>query len=82
MRKGDNVFWLIAAHGDRADYVRNIRRDPHVRVRARGVWHEGTATLLPDDDVDARSRTLPYRWDAALGRMIATSPITIRIDLS
>jgi hypothetical protein len=24
---------------------------------------------------------LPYQWDAALGRAIATTPLTVRIDL-
>jgi len=36
---------------------------------------------LPGDDTAARSRTLPYRWDAAIGRMMASAPLTIRIDL-
>ncbi len=36
---------------------------------------------LPDDDPIARSRTLPYRWDAAIGRLMASTPLTIRIDL-
>lgn len=48
---------------------------------ARHRWRDGTAVLLPEDDVQARSRTLPYKWDAALGRAIATRPVTIRIDL-
>lgn len=77
-----NTFWLIAAHGDQADYVRNLRADPHVRVLVRGRWRDGVAVLLPDDDPGARSRTLPYRLDAALGRAMATTPLTIRIDLS
>ena len=82
MRPGDAVFWLIAPHGRRADYVRNIERDPRVRVRVRGVWHAGVAQILPDDDTDARSRILPYQWDAAIGRLMASDPLTIRIDLS
>jgi deazaflavin-dependent oxidoreductase (nitroreductase family) len=81
MRPGDTVFWLIAAHGHQADYVRNITADPRVRVKWRGRWHPGAATLLPDDDTDARSRTLPVKWDAAFGRLIATTPLTVRIDL-
>jgi hypothetical protein len=24
---------------------------------------------------------LPYQWDAAIGRAIATTPLTVRIDL-
>ena len=58
-----------------------MRADPRVRVNIRRRWRSGTATFLPDDDVDARSRTLPYQWDARFGRVIATTPMTIRIDL-
>jgi deazaflavin-dependent oxidoreductase (nitroreductase family) len=81
MRHGDDVFWLIAAHGVQADYVRNIQHDPTVQVRWRNTWYSGVATLMPEDDTNARSRTLPVRWDAMLGRAIATTPMTIRIDL-
>jgi hypothetical protein len=45
------------------------------------VWRPGTAAALPGDDPSVRSRTLPYRWDAAIGRMMASTPVTIRIDL-
>jgi deazaflavin-dependent oxidoreductase (nitroreductase family) len=76
-----DTFWLVAAHGTQADYVRNLIAQPAVRVKVRGVWRSGTAVVLPDDDVDARSRALPYRWDAAIGRLMASAPITIRINL-
>lgn len=76
-----NTFWLIAAHGRQADYVRNLIAAPQVRVKIAGRWREGHAVLMPDDDANARSRTLPYQWDAAIGRMMATRPMTIRIDL-
>jgi deazaflavin-dependent oxidoreductase (nitroreductase family) len=81
MRVGDPVFWLIAAHGDQADHVRNIKNDPRVRVKVRGTWYTGTATLVPSDDSRARSKTLPYQWDAMIGRLMATQPLTVRIDL-
>jgi deazaflavin-dependent oxidoreductase (nitroreductase family) len=77
-----DTFWLVAVHGYQADYVRNLRADPRVRVKVAGRWRPGVATPLPDDDPDARSRTLPYAWDAALGRLMATTPLTIRIDLT
>jgi deazaflavin-dependent oxidoreductase (nitroreductase family) len=76
-----DTFWLIAVHGDQADYVRNLRVDSRVRVRVAGRWRAGTAVPLPDDDATARSYTLPHQWDAAFGRAIATTPLTIRIDL-
>jgi deazaflavin-dependent oxidoreductase (nitroreductase family) len=76
-----DTFWLVAAHGTQADYVRNLQAQPRVRVKARGAWRTGTAVVLPDDDPVARSRTLPFQWDAAIGRMMASAPLTIRIDL-
>src|SRR6476659_6577972 len=52
-RVGDQ-FWLVAEHGMKAGYVRNIEHDPHVRLKLReGMryqWHTGTAHLLADDD--------------------------------
>lgn len=74
-------FWHIAAHGRQADYVRNLLADPRVRVKVRVVWLSGRAVMLPDDDTVARSRALPYAWDAAIGRLMASTPLTIRIDL-
>jgi deazaflavin-dependent oxidoreductase (nitroreductase family) len=76
-----DTFWLVAAHGWQADYVRNIRKHPRVRVKVRGRSRTGTAVPMPQDDPWARSRTLPYRWDAAIGRLMASTPLTIRIDL-
>ena len=76
-----DTFWLVAAHGTQADYVRNLQAEPRVRVKAGGVWRAGTAVVLPDDDPAARSRTLPHHWDAAIGKMMASAPLTIRIDL-
>jgi len=77
-----DTFWLVAAHGDQADYVRNLRVEPRVRVKIDGRWRTGTAVILPDDDALARSRTLPSRWDAVIGRLMASTPMTIRIDLT
>ena len=76
-----DTFWLIAAHGTQSDYVCNLQAEPRVRVRARGSWRSGTAVVLTADDAVARSRTLPYQWDAALGRAMGSAPLTIRIDL-
>jgi deazaflavin-dependent oxidoreductase (nitroreductase family) len=60
-RKGDS-FWIIAEHGLRAGWVRNIEHDPHVRVRLRlGLryrWVDGLATVRPDVDPLARQRQI------------------------
>ena len=75
------TFWLVAAHGLQSDYVRNIQADPRVRMKIGKRWHAGVATLLPDDDPIARSRRHPYQWDAAIGRVMGSAPLTVRIDL-
>jgi deazaflavin-dependent oxidoreductase (nitroreductase family) len=50
-----DVFWLVAVHGRRAGFVRNIEANPSVRIRHRGRWRDGTATIAPmDDEVLAR----------------------------
>jgi hypothetical protein len=41
----------------------------------------GRRTGLARHDALARSRTLPCQWDAAIGRMMASAPLTIRVDL-
>lgn len=77
----DGTFWIIAAHGYQADWVRNIQKEPRVRVLVNRRWSAGAATIMPDDDAAQRSRALPYQWDAAIGRAIATTPLTVRVDM-
>ncbi len=45
----DDTFWLVAARGVRADYVKNLLADPDVRVKVGRQWYPGTAHVLPDD---------------------------------
>lgn len=77
----DDTFWLVAEHGFRADYVKNIQADPQVRVRIGRRWFDGVAHVLPDDDPIARSRAMPHKADAALARILGTNPVSVRIDL-
>jgi F420H(2)-dependent quinone reductase len=60
-RKGDDS-WIIAEHGTRAGWVRNIQHDPSVRIRLRSGlcyrWVGGTATIRPDEDPLARQRKI------------------------
>ena len=77
-----DTFWIVAEHGERAAYVRNIRADPRVRVRVGRRWRSGVAVPLPDDDWRARQRQ-PYlrRANSAVVRAMKTAPMTIRVDL-
>ena len=77
--RGDSI-WIVAEHGGDADWIRNVRADPRVRVRTRGRWRRGTAHLLPDDDAAARMRDLNLVARVGL-RAVATEPLTVRIDL-
>jgi deazaflavin-dependent oxidoreductase (nitroreductase family) len=76
----DNAFWLVSEHGEHADFVRNIKADPAVRVRIDGQWRTGTAHLLPDDDPAARLRQLP-QMNSAVVRVMGTDLLSVRVDL-
>ena len=83
--EGD-TFWIVAEHGRRADYVRNLEADPKVRVLVRGRWRSGTAVSLPDDDPRARQRVLGRhrlgrRINDLAVRSFGTDLLTVRIDL-
>jgi|SRR3954454_13629914 len=86
--EGD-TFWIVAQQGHRADYVRNIREGPRVRVKgsfSRSGWRTGTARILDDDDPQERVRILSRgnRWRRLClqaSTAIATDPVTVRIDL-
>jgi deazaflavin-dependent oxidoreductase (nitroreductase family) len=77
--QGD-TFWIVAEHGRKAGYVRNIAADPRVRVFVGGKWRAGTAELLPDDDPRERQRQLPS-VNAFMVRLAGTELLTIRVDL-
>jgi len=85
-----NQFWLVAEHGMQAGYVRNIERDPHVRLKLReGLryrWHTGTAHLLLDDDPRERQSWLATQLPSSIGnaravRLFGTQLLSIRVDL-
>jgi deazaflavin-dependent oxidoreductase (nitroreductase family) len=83
--EGD-TFWIVAEHGRRADYVRNIEADPRVRVLVRGRWRAGTAVPLPGDDTRERQRILGRhrvgrRLNDVAVRSLGTDLLTVRIEL-
>ncbi len=78
--RGD-VFWIVTEHGWSADYVKNIQREPRVRVKVGRRWRSGTAQILPDEDPYERMRMLRRRTNDALVRAVGTEHVVIRIDL-
>jgi deazaflavin-dependent oxidoreductase (nitroreductase family) len=85
-----NQFWLVAEHGMKAGYVRNIQHDPRVRLKLRDAlrtrWHTGTAHLHPDDNPRERQRWLASDLPSSAGnsravRLFGTQLLSIRVDL-
>jgi deazaflavin-dependent oxidoreductase (nitroreductase family) len=52
------TVYLRSGGGDRSNWVRNLRRDPAVRVRIAGTTWPGRARIVQDADEDERARTL------------------------
>jgi deazaflavin-dependent oxidoreductase (nitroreductase family) len=75
-----DTLWIVAEHGRRAAYVRNIEADPRVRVKLGRRWRSGRARTLPDDDALARQRTMP-RANALVVRLMGSDLLTVRVDL-
>lgn len=69
--------------------MKNIAANPRVRVKgslSSSAWRAGTAEILDDDDPKERARILGRgnRWRRLClqaSASVATSPLTIRIDL-
>jgi deazaflavin-dependent oxidoreductase (nitroreductase family) len=78
--RGDQ-FWIVTEYGYCADYVKNIQKNPRVRVKVGRRWRSGTAHIMPEDDTKARLRMLRRPVNDALVRAVGTEHLTIRIDL-
>ena len=78
--RATDTFWIVAEHGARAAYVRNIEADPRVRLRIGRRWRSGTATVLADDDARGRQGHMS-KLNAATVRAMGTDLLTIRVDL-
>ncbi len=83
-------FWIVAEHGMKAGYVRNLVRHPRVRLKLRegfrARWHTGTAHVLSDDGPRERQRWLASQLpssaaNASIVRLLGTQLLTVRIDL-
>jgi deazaflavin-dependent oxidoreductase (nitroreductase family) len=75
-----DTLWIVAEHGRRAAYVRNIEANPRVRVKLGRRWRTGLARTLPDDDPRARQRMMP-KGNALVVRLMGSDLLTVRVDL-
>jgi deazaflavin-dependent oxidoreductase (nitroreductase family) len=76
-----DTLWIVAEHGRRAGYVRNLEADPRVRVKIGRRWRSGTATVLPDDDPRARLQRIGRPVNGFMVRAVGSELLTIRVDL-
>jgi deazaflavin-dependent oxidoreductase (nitroreductase family) len=76
-----DTLWIVAEHGRRAGYVRNISANPRVRVKLGRRWRTGTAHPMPDDDPRERQRRIPNKLNSASVRVMGTDLLTVRVDL-
>jgi deazaflavin-dependent oxidoreductase (nitroreductase family) len=73
-----STAWLVSVHGEHASFARNIAKDPRVRLKLRGRWRDGTATVEPIDErilsrFNAYARAGPTR--------MGIEPKLVRIEL-
>ncbi len=73
----EGAYWIIAVHGEASDFVKNLKADPRVRLKAHGRWRTGTARAEPVTE-DRLRRFGAY---ARGGLKIAIEPCLVRIEL-
>ena len=68
----DSRFYLIAEHGEAANWVRNLRANPRVRVRVADIQFTGTARLVDDEREPELAKAVKalsdekYGWSSGL----------------
>ncbi|HUR89521.1 MAG TPA: nitroreductase/quinone reductase family protein, partial [Ramlibacter sp.] len=60
-------FYVIAEHGERANWVRNIRAAPHVQARVGDRHFAAHARLIDDGDEPELARAVKALSDAKYG---------------
>ncbi len=58
MSPDSHTLYMLSGGGDKADWVKNIRRDPHVHVRIAGQMFSGTGRIVQDPQEDRLARRL------------------------
>ena len=73
-----NRTWLYAVHGRRNHWVRNIEADAAVRLKVRGRWRTGRASVEPMDPATFGRFNLYARSANRIGAM---DPLLVRVEL-
>jgi deazaflavin-dependent oxidoreductase (nitroreductase family) len=76
--EGDTT-WLIAVHGRHSTWVKNIEAEPAVRLKLKGDWRSGRASVEPFD----REQAKRFSRYAQMGpRTLGIDPVFVRVDLT
>ena len=81
LTKDGKTFWIVAEHGHDAGYVKNIKKNPSVRVKIGRRWRTGSAEILPDDDPYTRQKAIGRTLNAGMVRIMGTKLLTVRVEL-
>jgi deazaflavin-dependent oxidoreductase (nitroreductase family) len=54
------TLYMLSGAGDRSDWVKNLRRDPEVRVEIGTCSFQGRARIVKDPTESQRARALVY----------------------
>ena len=73
----EGAMWLISVHGRHADWVQNLEADPAVRLRMRGRWHNGTASVHAYDPARVRRFN---RYARSGPTVVGIDALLVRID--
>ena len=64
------ALYMLSGGGDRSDWVKNLRRDPEVRVRIAGERLGGRAREAKDAEEDGLARRLLVeKYESSPGRL-------------
>jgi deazaflavin-dependent oxidoreductase (nitroreductase family) len=83
----DSSIYLLSGGGDRSDWVRNLLKDPGVKVRIAKYHFNGTAALVKDeqDELSARYMLAEKYQEWEDGRTLsewARTALVVGIELS
>jgi deazaflavin-dependent oxidoreductase (nitroreductase family) len=73
-----STAWLISVHGAEAAFARNIAANPRVRLKLRGRWRSGTASIEP---VDPALLARFSRYARMGPRTLGIEPRLVRVEL-
>ena len=76
---GDTT-WLIAVHGRKTTWVKNLEVAPEVRIKLRGRWRAARASVMSSYDPEVVSRFNAYARTGP--RTLGIDPALVRIDLA